>query len=228
MKKTITTCAIITLAFISCQKDIELTLSSHQYFIDIAMRNEILQKDINIHKWTKDVKIHFEGLKYSEFESEKQRVINDLNDLIDEISIDIVNERDEANVIGVFSIYEDYKENYEPIFCELLPNATSVRGAGNMIPIKGEIQTATFFVNVSEISSGRFSSIYREELTQILGLPNDTDIYPESIFYQSVDSLTYVTEYADIDKEIIKILYSDAIKPNMNRCQVKKALSRLE
>jgi len=226
MKKTIITSILIILSFISCQKDIELTLPAHQYFIDIAMRSEIRPQDLNIRKWTKDIKIHFEGLKYSEFNNEKQRVIDELNDLIDEISIDIVDERDEANVIGVFSIYEDYKENYEPIFCDFLPNATSVRGAGNVIPIKGEIQSATFFVNVGEISSGRFSSIYREELTQILGLPNDTDTYPESIFFNGEDS--YVTEYADIDKEIIKILYSDAIKPNMNRCQVKKALSRLE
>ena len=46
--------------------------------------------------------------------------------------------------------------------------------------------------------------LLREELTQSLGFFNDSWLYPESIFYQG---WTDVTEYSEMDKEIIKMLY---------------------
>jgi hypothetical protein len=48
-------------------------------------------------------------------------------------------------------------------------------------------------------------SILREELTQSLGLYNDSWKYPNSIFYQGGND---VTEYSDLDKEIIQMLYN--------------------
>ena len=47
--------------------------------------------------------------------------------------------------------------------------------------------------------------LLREELTQSLGLCNDSYDYPESIFYQG---WTETTEYAEIDKELIQMLYN--------------------
>jgi hypothetical protein len=47
--------------------------------------------------------------------------------------------------------------------------------------------------------------LLREELTQSLGLINDTYDYPESIFYQG---WTETTEYAPIDRELIQMLYN--------------------
>ena len=45
----------------------------------------------------------------------------------------------------------------------------------------------------------------------------DSSRYPESIFY---DGWTTVTEYAQIDREIIRILYHDSVAPGMTRDQV--------
>ena len=47
--------------------------------------------------------------------------------------------------------------------------------------------------------------LLREELTQSLGLFNDTYDYPESIFYQE---WTETNEYAPIDIELISMLYN--------------------
>ena len=47
--------------------------------------------------------------------------------------------------------------------------------------------------------------LLREELTQSLGLFNDSWKYPESIFYQGWST---VTEYSDMDKRLIDMLYN--------------------
>ena len=46
----------------------------------------------------------------------------------------------------------------------------------------------------------------REEITQSLGFVNDSYSYPMSIFQES--KYIPITEFADIDKEIIKRLYN--------------------
>ena len=49
-------------------------------------------------------------------------------------------------------------------------------------------------------------SILREELTQSLGLLNDSDMYTNSVFYEYGNT---VTEYSELDKEIIQMLYNN-------------------
>jgi hypothetical protein len=48
--------------------------------------------------------------------------------------------------------------------------------------------------------------VLREELTQAMGLLNDSWKYPESMFY---DGVSEPTEYAPIDRELIDILYNN-------------------
>jgi hypothetical protein len=47
--------------------------------------------------------------------------------------------------------------------------------------------------------------LLREELTQALGLSNDSYDYPESIFYQG---WTETTEYTELDKDVIRMMYN--------------------
>ena len=47
--------------------------------------------------------------------------------------------------------------------------------------------------------------LLREELTQSLGLRNDSYTYPESIFYSN---WTNTTEYTELDKSLIDMLYN--------------------
>ena len=61
------------------------------------------------------------------------------------------------------------------------------------------------------------SHLIREELTQVLGLFQDSDRFPDSIFYHP---WTTVTEYADIDRDLIRILYMDNVTPGMTRDEV--------
>jgi hypothetical protein len=47
--------------------------------------------------------------------------------------------------------------------------------------------------------------LLREELTQSLGLLNDSWKYPESIFYQG---WTTTTEFTEMDKRLIDLIYN--------------------
>ncbi len=214
--------------FVSCEKqDIELTDPAHLYFVEIAMKNEVYQTDINIRKWTKDVKLHFVGthpIFSATVEEEREKIVEELDELIDEISIEIVDNEEEANVIGYFGFYNDYVEIYEPEFEGLFPSTP--KGAFNIKNRKGDICSATFFININEVGPDILKSVIREEMTQIMGLPNDSETYFESVFYQGFPP-NWPTEYAEIDKQIISLLYSDDIKPNMNECKVRKVLSKL-
>ena len=58
------------------------------------------------------------------------------------------------------------------------------------------------------------SHLIREELTQALGFLQDSYSYPDSIFYQD---WSMVTEYSDMDREIIRMLYLDDVAPGMTR-----------
>ncbi len=67
----------------------------------------------------------------------------------------------------------------------------------------------------------KLKHVLREELTQSLGLMNDSFKYKNSIFYQGNSE---VTSYSDIDKQIIKILYSNRISPSMSKGAVKQTI----
>jgi len=61
------------------------------------------------------------------------------------------------------------------------------------------------------------SHLIREELTQSLGLMDDSYAYPDSIFYQE---WTATQEYSDIDRKLIEMLYLEETRPGMSREQV--------
>ncbi|MCK4233937.1 DUF2927 domain-containing protein [candidate division WOR-3 bacterium] len=84
-----------------------------------------------------------------------------------------------------------------------------------------EIYRANILIGTDKPDQKRRNHIIREEVTQSLGLCKDSMKYPDSIFYQG---WTKTQEFADIDKKLIEILYSDDIRPGMTRSQVKKVL----
>ena len=65
--------------------------------------------------------------------------------------------------------------------------------------------------------------LLREELTQSMGLPADSSNYTDSIFQQ--DPFYKPTEYSAIDKEVIKLLYNQKMRPGMTRNEVETTFS---
>lgn len=64
--------------------------------------------------------------------------------------------------------------------------------------------------------------LLREELTQTLGLMADSNKYPNSIFYQG---WTDINDYAEIDRDLIRMLYHPSITPGMSAEQAASILA---
>lgn len=153
-------------------------------------------------KWNKDIFIYVKGQKIDYLMSELQSIINELNQIIDPIHIRITNDELKSNFTVFFGSHDDYKKI-------LKNNDDLIDDNWGLGAIYGNpnITHATIYVDIYRAESVEAQKhLLREELTQCLGLTNDTYDYPESIFYQG---WTETNQYADIDIKLIKMLYNN-------------------
>ena len=91
-----------------------------------------------------------------------------------------------------------------------------------LFPYTTLFRSASILISSADITQKERSHLIREELTQSLGLMNDSNKYKDSIFYQE---WTDIAEYSEIDKAVIKLLYQKKIEPGMSKEQVLNALN---
>lgn len=87
----------------------------------------------------------------------------------------------------------------------------------------GEIYWARVLISATNVTQQERAHLIREELTQSLGLMNDSSAYADSVFYQE---WTDVTHYSPADTRVIGMLYSDLVSPGMTQEQATRALSQ--
>jgi hypothetical protein len=181
-------------------QDIALT-ETEKYFNEVVTNTEYDQNNHTISKWEKDVKIFVKGAKKQDLMIELNSIVSELNGLINPIDIKFVNKESDANLVLFFGSPEGFTKLYP----NLKPYMEENWGLFEIFGSE-EITSGRVFVDIVRNKSltGQ-KHVLREELTQSLGFCNDSYSYPESIFYQD---WTETTEYAQIDKEIIKMLYN--------------------
>jgi len=176
------------------------------YFNEITLKNELNSKiRLAPAKFKSDVKIFIFGNYEPYMLDEVKRVVDDLNDIIDPIDLSVVNNRSESNVVMYFGEYEtfisdnpDLKRNNKLKNCE---GSFSTKSKGN------EIKSSRILINLpNQESENDVKDVIREEITQSLGLYNDSWRYPNSCFYQGNND---VLEYSEIDVKLIKMLYNE-------------------
>lgn len=79
------------------------------------------------------------------------------------------------------------------------------------------------YVDIFRANETEQKHLLREELTQSLGLGKDSPWYSDSIFQQTFSTKT--TEYAEIDKELIRLLYHPDMAIGLNKVQVDVVLT---
>lgn len=181
-------------------EDERFSEEAREYFDEIAKKSEYTSSK-NIDRWKSDVKIYVMGQKPSYLMDELDRIVSELNEIINPIEIEIVDSEDESNLVIVLDSKEVYNE-FEPCSKE------HTDGNWGLFIISGdeEIKRASLYVDVVRCKSEEGQKhLLREELTQSMGLKNDSYDYPESMFYQG---WTETTEYAPIDRELIDMLYN--------------------
>jgi hypothetical protein len=177
---------------------------------EVSYFNEIMYDGVDdgrkvhsnfVRKYTEDVKIYMEGHQPSYIVEELNRVVGELNDIINPIEIYVVHNKNEANLIVTIGSAELASQQYE-----VWRNVDLSNNKGAVV-IHDKGNYANVVLNTDNIESvDRAKHVIREEVTQALGLYHDSMTYPESIFY---DGGTIRTEYAPIDRVLIDILYNN-------------------
>jgi len=170
------------------------------YFKEVALGNEFSHKVSKTpYRWTKNMKIYCYGYCPPMMMNELDRIVQELNQLIDPITISVVSKRSESNFLIYFGSYQSFAKNHPDIHSERLQ-----KNLGYFQTYTNEGLMYVDIIRAKEEDAQKH--LLREELTQSLGLFNDSYKYDYSIFYQG---WTTTTEYAPIDRDLIKILYNN-------------------
>ena len=169
------------------------------YFNKIVLNDEYGKSYEEPFKRTEDVKIYVQGDKRDYLMDELDRIVSELNDIIQTIEIEVVDNKSDANTFIFFGDYNKFDKLYPQINEKNL-----VHNWGYFEIYKNYSLIYVDIFRANKIDAQK--QLLREELTQSLGLINDSYTYPESIFYQG---WTTTTEYAPIDREVIDMLYNN-------------------
>ena len=189
------------------------------YFNELVFGNEFGKQNPNCKKWVSDIKIYTSGHCPDYLETELDSIIIEINQLITDIELIRVDDKNEAN----FQIFFGPAKKYIKIEPAAAPYVESNYGLFWIYwNNKNEIYKGSMYVDLERTKIIEAQKhLLREELTQSLGIMNDSNRYPKSVFFQD---WTRTTEYLEIDRQVIKILYHPKIKPNMTRQQFNKII----
>ena len=188
------------------------------YLLEIALGAEFEEfgdSSSVIGKWSGEVRISIFGNPTEEDLTTLDNVIDDINELTGgRITLQVVSESSDITIWFVpLSEMNQYDENY-------------VSGNWGFFWTWGnsscEIYRANILISSDKPSQEERNHLIREELTQSLGLMNDSFTYPDSIFYQR---WTTVQEYSEIDRKIIEMLYLKEVQAGSNKEQIKAIFS---
>lgn len=194
-----------------------------EYFKEIALGFEFGNSSDITRKWDSDVMIFVGGEENEALQQELDDVILELNDLVsrDNIEIAITADSSASNFYVFFGPGASYAQVYPGAegFTEQNFGLFFVSWTSN------RIRTGSMYVDTSRPAQRNQLHLLREELTQALGLARDSDLYPNSIFNSnySVD----VTQYSDLDKAIIQMLYHPRMDVGLNEQQVDPILQEI-
>jgi hypothetical protein len=156
-------------------------------------------------KWTIDIRVLINGQTTARDLATFKTVIQELDELIEPISVTRAWTVDEANVTVRLVPRESFAE-FAPI-----PDELGIARYALFSVVEGVTVEAWILVD-SGTSDGDRQDTIREEITQIIGLPHDSWEYPDSTFYQGGNK---ALDFTELDKAVIRLLYDPRIEPGM-------------
>ncbi len=196
-------------------------------FYDIALQNEYDNKQTRVRKWVKPLRIYVDH-QVGENELHLKLLKMHLSQLhkITALPMQFVKNKSQANVI-VFITRSSQVNSI--ISSEISPESIKpLRNAVCLANFKknnnNEITRALVIIPVDRARMhGKLISCFVEELTQILGLPNDSKMIHPTIFsdrniYKLLTGLDYI---------LLKLLYSAEIKAGMTKAELKPKIQQI-
>jgi hypothetical protein len=218
-----------------------------QAFEEVALKNEYQSGDKSVRKWVSPVNISFEHTVGSDKDKALHRQLVALHlahlaqitghsiSLLNETGVNETGVEDagvadaklkEANVRLLFTRQRDWQQQVRKL---MGPEAAAhLNGAvciAHMVSnAQSEIVNAFVVIPVDQAQMhGKLVACIVEELTQILGLPNDS----EKVFPSIFNDKTPQTLLSGLDGVLLKLLYSKEISPGMSQSQVKPIIGQL-
>jgi len=201
----------------------EVPLSDrNQYFIEIALGAEYPEAYFisRLVKWKTSVRLWVEGALPVVLREELDALVLEINTLTNRRLIEEMKDPDLANLILYWGTPDS--------FLEIEPEAEAMlRENDGIFRVQFDahyyIRSGRIFLNAERLFFDFDQRHFlREELTQSLGLMQDSDRFPESIFYRKQSK---VTAYSEMDQYLIRVLYDERIVPKM---PMKKLIELLE
>lgn len=214
----------------SCSKENEVVaprLSGYNesvvsYFKEIALGFEFGTASEITRRWEGPMKIFVGGKPTPELLTELNRIIVEINDLTTtSFFVQTINDSTQSN----FYIYFGSADSFARKFPVVSPFVAANYGLFNVYwEGSNELTKGYMYVDIFRPNQTEQKHVLREELTQSLGLGRDSDLYPESIFLQS---FSIKTDYAKIDRDLVRLLYHPKMRIGMDRNEVDAALQSI-
>ena len=180
------------------------------YFVLTALNNESGIDIGRVVKWTHRVGVCFVG----NYISRDVELVEALCDTLNKISgfpgIYITENADEADIYMMFAGSAELSRTISGF--GLLDNGY----CGLVWDAYFALSKAVIGIDSGMINRGKRDSVICEEFLQAMGLPNDSDMYWESVFRESSDLAEWPS---NLDWGIVTVLYNPGIKPGMNEKQ---------
>ena len=190
-----------------------------EYFKEVALGFEIGGASQITRKWREPLRAFVMGAPTEENTNELELILGELEELItDGFEIEIVDSREQSNFVMFFGSGQAYA-NLFPEASAFITNSTGLFFVS--WDSENYLKEGHMFVDTQRTTSELQRHIVREELTQSLGLARDSELYENSIFQQRVST---VTEYAEIDRELIRLLYHPDMTSGLNATEVEEVL----
>ncbi|HYF93742.1 MAG TPA: DUF2927 domain-containing protein [Symbiobacteriaceae bacterium] len=165
-----------------------------------------------VYKWTQNIGVSVSGAASESDRLALKSVLADLNELISPLRIT------QVAADGDITIYYGPDTEFSRRLTGYTPGN---RGYFEVhYSRRYSLQHADVVISTAVDAAAR-AHLLREELTQSLGMFQDSWHQKESIFYQG---WTTTDRYSDLDKAVIRTLYDSRIKPGMTRDKVRDAL----
>ena len=192
------------------------SVSDVNYFWEVGLCFELSACPLpRAQRWTSPIFIQTHG-QYSQQESaELDNIIAELSQLT---GLSITKTTSNANINIYFIPQNQFVDGNR------CPGYESSNPQEGYFAISNEdsVITQAWICIDSNVDSTKKLHLLREELTQSLGIGSDSNSYLDSIFQQ--DPSYQPTQYAEIDKKVIRLLYDNRVQPGMTQVEIDQAL----
>lgn len=166
----------------------------------------------HIRKWTQDLRIQVHGQPTPTDIATLELVVAEINVLLGEVELGFVESEPNLEIFFVAERnFSQYEASYQPVNHGFFWNEAA----------QGKIQRGRILISTTDINQTERSHLIREELTQSLGLMQDSLTDANSIFFQG---WSQTQAYSLQDQQLLKMLYRPEIHPGMDAIAVQRAL----